>query len=240
MVRAAILKDFVVMIIVDQLAAQVANLASEVKSLPAQLDTIAACKEAGVRIPASGKFATLDDLDLALNAAFSPDGAPPDKAMMAKRIALKNAIFDAGLCAQTSRPAIDGDKAQEAAVKNAVALLKRHGIKIPEGDKMFRVADVDAAAKERNLSISDRFELKTTLEAAQMLDTTGTVLAKAPIEMKPSPAMIHSIFATELQMNTPVKISVAELNRAMTARDIPVVRRMQIKGILEAARLLTE
>jgi hypothetical protein len=220
---------------IDKLSAQLQTLNREVKALPAALNALQAPADAGVIVPPDHRFADIYALDAALDLAFSFDGAPMSKPTLERRVRLKNQIVNAGMV-DAPEKAID-----EKAVLHACNLLKQHKIPLHPDREMFTVGDIDVAAAERNLSVSDRLHLKRSLEVAGLLDTRNTIVVK-PVAPKPDPSIVRSIFASELELDMPAsgKISMAALNRAMTARDVAPHRRMQIKELLAAAQVLAE
>lgn len=83
--------------VIDQISSQLESLTNDLRSAPTQIGALEAAAAAGVTIPKGGRFASLDDLDMALNKAFAtPDGAPLDSPTMTKRIAVKNAVLSSG------------------------------------------------------------------------------------------------------------------------------------------------
>jgi hypothetical protein len=133
--------------IIDQVTSQLETLNRDVKALPAALDALQACAEAGVIVPPTHKFADIYALDAALDLAFSFDGAPMNRPTMEKRVRLKNAILAAGMVGEsTEKPTIN-----EGAVRHAVNLLRQHKIPLRPNNELFLIKDIDAAAAERKL-----------------------------------------------------------------------------------------
>jgi len=219
----------------DKLTKQLGDLSHQVRTMPAQLDAIAACKEAGVQIPSRGQFANLDELDMALNAAFSPDGKPLDSPTMAKRVALKNEILASGLCDHVGRPDRDAPAAQEAAARYFVNLVKKHNL--PYGGKhMLTVRDLDRIMASANLEPGTRIEIKVAAEKAGVLDLENTALAKPPLAA-PSPKLLRSIFA-QIGHEHPAAISVVAIDRSLREHGISGTRALEIKAAINAAGLL--
>jgi hypothetical protein len=158
-----------------------------------------------------------------------------DRRKWEARVKLKGEILASGMVAPPEKP-ID-----EKAVLHACNLLKQHKIPMRPNREIFTIGDIDAAAVERKLSISDRLHLKESLRAAGLIDESNTIVVKSAAP-KPDPAAVRSIFASELEMDMPAsgKISVAQLNRVMSDRNIPTHRRFQVKELLAAAQVLAE
>jgi hypothetical protein len=220
-----------VMKIIDQITAQLADMSHTLKAFP----VLERCAAAGVAVPTNNVWRSVEDLDASLNSAFGElnlhtlDG----KRKWEARVRLKGEILASGMVAPPEK------KLDERAVTYACNLLRKLGVKLPADNKMFLIRDIDAMSDK--ISISDRIELKVALDRAGLLDTRGTIVAK-PAPAAPNPALVRSIFASELEMDIPAsgKISVAALNRAMTARDVAPHRRMRIKELLAAAQVLAE
>jgi hypothetical protein len=216
--------------IIDEITAKLSDMSRDVASIP----VVEQLHAAGVKLPASGRFHDLDELDMALIAAFPDTHLDKNKSLLARRMALKNQILNAGMCGQTDRPMKDADEATAAAVKYAAVLLKKHGVKMPADGKMFLPGDISAMS----ISLEDRLHLKVSLEKAGLMDMSNTVVSK-PIVAKPPAAMVKLIFA-ELELKPVDKIHVNELSRIMTERDVGPRRRIQIKETLSAAGILAE
>jgi hypothetical protein len=207
--------------IIDEISAKFSGMSRDVREIPV-LDQLHA---AGVKLPANGRF-TRESLDMVLMST---------KLSIEQRVKLKNEIYAAGMVDEPPRPV------DEAAVRHAANLLRKHGIALRSDNTMFTVADIDAAAAERNLSVSDRLHLKRSLEVAGLLDLEGTTVSKPPMS-KPAPGVVANICAS-LDIDPPragAKVSLATLNKAMAAKDMPPRRRIEVKAILSAAGVLAE
>jgi hypothetical protein len=219
--------------IIDTITAQLNSLSRETKALPAQLDALEACREAGVPVPSAGVWANMDDLDIYLTASFAPTGKPMDTRTFEKRVRLKNLILKAGMVA--SQPGQLKSATQDGAVREAIRLMKVHGIKPREDGTMFLISEIDAMAKEKNLSAIDSITIKRAFEVAGLLDTTDTIV-KASAPAKPSTAAADLIFA-ELEI-PPQRLHVNALSAFMTQRGVETKRRMEIKEVLGSAGYL--
>jgi hypothetical protein len=215
--------------VIDQLTSQLETLGHEVRELPAALDTISACRDAGVIVPPSHKFADIHALDAALDLAFAFDGKPMDRPTLDRRVKLKNSILAAGMVGQPEPE----KTADERAVRYAANLLRQHKIALRPNNEMFTIKDIDAAAAERKLSISDRFHLKISLERAQLLQTEGTRRPDV-LPSRPSDGLVRRAFAS-IGEETPRKMSAVA---AMRARGITGRQAIEIKSVISAAGLL--
>src|SRR5258708_33744066 len=91
--------------IFDEVLSQAQKLTREVRTLPAQLDAISACRDAGVVLPSNHRFESIHQLDAASDLAFAFDGRPMDRPTLDRRVKLKNAILAAGMVGDhTERP----------------------------------------------------------------------------------------------------------------------------------------
>jgi hypothetical protein len=218
--------------IFDEMITNLQSLSQEVKTLPAALDAISACKEAGVKVPASGTFRNLDALDMELNRVFGTLdlNQMSDKRKWEAKYELKKAILAAGMVNEPEKLPDQG------AVQFFANIMRKH--KIPyDGKHMLSIPELDRLMAAASVPTSDRLTIKIAAERAQVLNTERTVLAKTRTV---DAQMIRSIFANELMMDAVAKISLANLNRVLAERDIGTRRRMEIKSILEAAEILTQ
>jgi len=185
-----------------------------------------ACADAGVTVPANGRF-TLEGLNAALDAAFRPDSHPM---YLTRRIELKNQIAAAGLL--TEEPVINVKVVQAAG-----RMLAQAGIPIPT--HVFTLDEINAELDKTKLSPGERISLKETLLAAGLMERQGVVV---PLQ-KPGMSIARSIFA-QLEIDAPTKpnekVSLGTLNRAIRDKGFSVERSIAIKSTLHAAGLLRD
>jgi hypothetical protein len=227
--------------LIDQFSAQLADMSRTVRAFP----VLESCAAAGVAVPANSVWASLEDLDASLNSAFGvlDLNTLAGRRQWEARIKLKGEILAAEMV-RAPEKAID-----EKAVLHACNLLRQHGIPAPTEQR----AISDQGYRRRG-GRAQAFGVRSAspqenLRAAGLIHESNTIVTK-PIAAKPDPAMVRSIFASpslgaptsELELDMPAsgKISMAALNRAMTARDVAPHRRMQIKELLAAAQVLAE
>jgi len=188
--------------------------------------TLQACADAGVSVPASGRF-TLEGLNAALDAAFATNSHPM---AWSQRIELKNQIFAAGMLIE--EPVINAK-----VVKAAAAMLVKAGIPVPT-THMFTLDEINAHLDKTKLSPEDRISLKENLLVAGLMERQGVVV---PLR-KPGINVARSIFA-QLELDEPKpgeKVSLGKLNAAMAAKGFSFERKIQTKATLHAAGFLQE
>jgi hypothetical protein len=195
-----------------------------------QIAALNACKDAGVAVPANGRFASLEALNASLDSAFNKD-AP---GYMEKRVALKNKVINAGMLIEQKQNPVN-----EGAVKNAVNVLRKYRIPF-DAKYMFTVDDINAAAATAGLTPTQRIEIKVACERAGLLDLDGT-FTSAPM---PTPTLSAArLVFRQLDLDPPApgqKITVAALNRAIREKGCDAVRSIQMKSTLHAAGMLAE
>ncbi len=130
----------------DQLTTQLNTMSRELKSLPA----LSACAEAGVAVPASGRFASMDELDMALTDAFGTlDLNTLDGKRSWEAKVRKGEILSSGLVAEPER------KPDEAAVRYFANLMRQHKLEfdakymltIPQLDRLMASAKLDPGTR---------------------------------------------------------------------------------------------
>jgi hypothetical protein len=84
-----------------------------------QIAALHACREAGVSVPHTGRFASLEALNASLDAAFDKD-AP---GYLERRIALKNKVIQAGMLIEQQQNPVD-----KGAIQFAVNTLRKYRI----------------------------------------------------------------------------------------------------------------
>jgi hypothetical protein len=195
-----------------------------------QIAALNACKDAGVEVPHSGRFASLEALDASLHAAFDKQSV----GYFEKRISLKNQIIRAGLLIEQKQKPVD-----EGAIRFAANLLRKHRIPF-DGEHMYTVDDINAAMAKAELTPVDRIEVKVACERAGLLDTAGTTMS-TPM---PGPSINAArLVFRQLDLDPPApgqKIAIAALNRAIREKGFDAVRSIEMKSTLHAAGLLAD
>jgi hypothetical protein len=194
-----------------------------------QIAALHACREAGVSVPNNGRFTSLEQLDASLSAL---DKDAPG--YLERRVALKNKVIQAGMLIEQKQNPVD-----KGAVQFAVNTLRKY--KIPfDGEHMFTISDINAAAATAGLNPTERIEVKIACERAGLLDLEGTFMS-APV---PAPSInAAKLVFRQLDLDPPApgqKISVAALNRAIREKSFDAVRSIQMKSTLHAAGLLAD
>jgi hypothetical protein len=183
-----------------------------------------ACRYAGVVVPESGRFASLEQLNAALDLAF-------DKALplsLDKRMELKAHISAAGMLAEDTEPS---QKTQ----KIALLMLAKLGTPLPPRGR-FTLGEIDAAMDKANLSIDHRMEIKTAMEHAGFLESSA-IPSETP---KPSAQHLRSVFS-QIGIDPPAhgeKVSLGKLNQAMAANGYSTEQKLSAKSMLAKAGLL--
>jgi hypothetical protein len=183
-----------------------------------------ACRDAGVVVPDSGKFASLEQLNAELDRAF-------DKAMplsLDKRMQLKAQISAAGMLAEDTGP-------DQKSQKVALLMLAKLGTALPPRER-FTLHEINAAMDKAKLSIDHRMEVKTALANAGFLENSA-IQSETPT---PSAHHLRSIFA-QVGIDAPAhgaKVSIGKLNQAMAANGFSMERKISVKSTLASAGLI--
>jgi hypothetical protein len=186
---------------------------------------LSACRDAGVAVPASGRF-TLEALNSALDAAFPANSHPM---AWSRRIELKNQIAAAGMLIE--EPVINAKVVQAAG-----RMLAKAGIPIPT--HVFTLDEINAELDKTKLSPGERIALKDNLMAAGLMERQGVAV---PLR-KPGINVARSIFA-QLGIDEPKqgqKVSLGKLNAAMAEKGYDIQRKITTKAALHAAGLLQD
>jgi hypothetical protein len=191
--------------------------------------TLRACAEAGLKMPAGNRFASVEELDRALTLAFAGNKSP---SALSNRIELKSKLFAAGMVADET-PAID-----EKRILHVGKLLRAAGIPIPT--YVWTVAEINAELDKTKLSPGDRIALKNHCLAAGLLQASDGMIEppRSPpaLDTRRALAVLH-----EIGLDAPEpgrKIGLGMLNAALAKAGTPVGRRFEIKSALALAGLI--
>jgi hypothetical protein len=200
------------------------HAAAEPKATPLT-GALRACAEAGIEVPAGGKF-TLETLNAALDDALDKN----HPVYMDRRFKLKNQIFAAGLV-------VEEQVIDTKAIKIAAAMLRQAGIPAPS-THAFTLSEINAELAKTALSPQHKIEIKLALAKAHLLeDAVATV---AP--QRPNITMARSIFA-QLELDPPPagqKVGLGTLAKAVREKGVAPEKAMQIKASLHALGLLAD